>query len=102
MYRYYMLSFSITFLYCYLSIDTIPHDINYYELLKDRADLKYQLDKIDLINKYADIIISIFTGLISVVFTPFFKRLGENISNKFFKKKRGREINTQNTPSKKL
>jgi hypothetical protein len=81
-----MLSFIITII-TYNSITDTIHSLQYYELIQDRIDLRDKLNKIDRFNHYADIIISIFSGLVSVMLTPLFKKLGEKIIEKYFKKK---------------
>jgi hypothetical protein len=82
-----MIAFTVTIITFYfqtkgLGIDTLHHTIEYYEMLVDRMEMQNEVDKARLISKYADIIISVFTGLVAVVFTPIFKTIGEFIGGK--------------------
>lgn len=82
-----MIAFTVTLITFYiqtkgLGIDTLHHTTEYYEMLVDRMKMQSEVDKMRLISRYADIIISVFTGLIAVVFTPIFKTIGEFIGGK--------------------
>ena len=82
-----MIAFTVTIITFYfqtkgLGIDTLHHTIEYYEMLVDRMEMQNEVDKARLISKYADIVISVFTGLVAVIFTPIFKTIGEFISVK--------------------
>lgn len=82
-----MIAFTVTLITFYvqtkgLGIDTLHHTVEYYQMLVDRMEMQAEVDKMRLISRYADIIISVFTGLVAVVFTPIFKTIGEFVSGK--------------------
>jgi hypothetical protein len=82
-----MIAFTVTIITFYfqtkgLGIDTLHHTIEYYEMLVDRMEMQNEVDKARLISRYADIVISVFTGLVAVVFTPIFSTIGKFISKK--------------------
>ena len=82
-----MIAFTVTLITFYiqtkgLGVDTLHHTTEYYEMLVDRMKMQNEVDKMKLISRYADIIISVFTGLVAVVFTPIFKTVGEFFANK--------------------
>lgn len=82
-----MISFTVTLLVFFiqingLGIDTLNHTIQYYEMMLDRMQMQQELNQAKLISRYADIVISVFTGLVAVVFTPIFKTVGEYLANK--------------------
>jgi len=87
MFKYRMTAFTVTLITFYiqtkgLGIDTLHHTVEYYEMLIDRMQMQAEVDKMRVISKYADIVISVFTGLVAVVFTPIFSTIGKFISKK--------------------
>lgn len=82
-----MISFTVTLLVFFiqingLGIDTFKHTIQYYEMILDRMQMQQELNQAKVISRYADIVISVFTGLVAVIFTPIFKTVGEYLATK--------------------
>lgn len=83
--RYRVLGFIVAMFVFYMrtmatDVDSLPHSEEYYSMLKDRNELKTQLEQFDWYNKLINIVFASISGGIVVALTPMFKTLGETIT----------------------